>query len=75
MSDPNDRDGHKYAWQMGMRAIRRGMMNSVVHDVLEVRQDEWLGSPIYELLLRAEGATDSQWVLATYCEPAKDDKE
>jgi hypothetical protein len=66
------RDGNTYGWSAGMRAIRRGLNtgNELIFDVLEVREDEWLGTPVYELLLAHSSLPRPTWVHATYCEPA-----
>ena len=69
MTDPNDRDGHRYDWRPGMRAIQRGLGRDLVFYVVDVRKDDWLGEPCYELLLSNPHMENSMWVVATYCEP------
>jgi hypothetical protein len=73
-TDPNDRDGHKYDWRPGMLAIQRGRGRDMVFHVVDVRKDDWLGEPCYELLLSHPKIENAMWVIATYCEPC-DQKE
>jgi hypothetical protein len=69
MTDPNDRDGHRYDWRPGMKATQRGLGRDLVFHVIDVRKDDWLGEPCYELLLCNPRLENSMWVVATYCEP------
>ncbi len=59
MSDPG------CEWHVGMRVIR----SDKVYEVLDIREDDFLGEPYYELLLGGVHADAPRWTLATYCRP------
>jgi hypothetical protein len=48
-----------------MRVIR----SDKVYEVLDIREDDFLGEPYYELLLGGVHADAPRWTLATYCRP------
>lgn len=52
-------------WRVGMRVLRADK----VYEILDIREDDFLGEPYYELLLGGVLADEPRWTLATYCRP------
>ena len=59
------RDTAVGVWWGGMRVVRADR----VYEILDIREDDFLGEPYYQLLLGGVLADEPRWTLATYCRP------